>query len=216
MKPDLIIDCNTLSNLSNIEINRSKPNSWLWQYFNIHITKVIYDEFNEGSRNASANYKAIKRKIDNTRSILRNPRVTQIEKRWLLGRYYKRVPSKEDAGEREFICLTLDLVKNKLPLKRWILVSDDDTAKKSFLNEVKDDTNFGEIWSSLDLLLFLFLAAERISYNQAFEAIRTIISLTSISAKKFKAIGDNDEISRQKMLFAYIDKLGQINKLKTI
>src|SRR5687767_8347160 len=104
MKVDLIIDTNSFSHLSIVEINRDKPSTWLWKYFNVKTSFVIRNEFGHNIQKAPANSKGINRKLDNKSFILNTTKFEVIQSNWLIQYYYKKTLAAEDLGERHLIC----------------------------------------------------------------------------------------------------------------
>lgn len=213
MKTEIIIDCNSFSHLSAIEINRQKPSTWLWKYFDVKTSTVIRDEFSIGIQNAPANSKAIRRRLDNNDYILRPNRFTALQNNWLTNFYYMKSLSNNDKGERHLICSIIELhYYKKMP--RGILVTDDLTAIDYFLDSIKKDTYFGSLWTSLDLLIYLYFYIKEVNYDDVATGIRDIISKSSFSAKRYKEKGNTDEFARQRMLGDYMRKLNNIKQIK--
>lgn len=212
-KPKIIIDTNSLSHLSEIEINREKPNLWLWKYFDINTCRTVKNEFSKNINKASSGSRVINRKLD--KFILNDRHKSKIEKHWITKYYYKKSLSKEDEGERH---LATSIVEYSFYKKftQIILVTDDQKAIKTFLNDIKQDILFGEIWNTLDLIIYLYFIKRDFSKDAAKSVIRDIGSQTSYPYKKYCEGNESEADGRIKMLKDYTNRIDRIESLKNI
>jgi len=215
---NLLIDSNSLTNLSRIEIKRSSRATWLWKYFNIHTSESVKKEFLNGVKKRKSNAKAVGRKLESDKNlVLKTNYIQRIEKGWLKDRYYKKQLLKDDEGERHLVCKAIELVKYR-KFNQIILVTDDEKAMRSFLTDVSKDLYFGEIWNSMDLITYMYYAFSEFSHSYAKNAIIDLSSMNSISWKSYR---DNKMIftetdARIAMRTDYFTRLESIRNLRTI
>lgn len=213
---DILIDSNALSHLSMVEMGRKKAHTWLWEYFNVYTCTAVKTEFLQGVEKRGANAKAIGRKLKGDKKLVpRTRKLNRLEKDWLVDNYYKKTLSKDDKGERHLICTAIELVKKRF-FSQVVLVTDDYTATKNFLSSIKNDVAFGEIWTTLDLITFMYYVFDEISYSFAENAIIDISSFESYAWRKYKKPGYREEEARFQMRKEYIHRLKQIRLLRTI
>jgi len=215
MKPIIFIDCNSLNHLSRIEFNRSKTHVWLWKYFKVYTCNIVKKEFGNGITKAESYKKLLNRHLSGKEKVF-NPKYYQsVESNWLNFYYYKKNLSANDAGERQLLCTILEKIcLYKFP--NSIFLTDDLNAIEYFLRKSLNDIPYGNIWTSLDLILFLYLSRREISFEQASDALRDIISLTSFPTKHYKKPGDSDDMARLSISSDYLRKLKTIQKLRDI
>ncbi|MEZ4952197.1 MAG: hypothetical protein R2825_01315 [Saprospiraceae bacterium] len=213
-KLEILIDANSLSHLSRIEINRQKTDKWLWKYLQVMTCKSVRDEFFTKVNERTSTERSIWKKIDKTKSsVISVKRIIALEKKWLSQDYYKKSLKKKDEGERHLICAAVEVVKDKI-FSQMVIVSDDFTARNYFMDKVLEDIQFGQIWNTPDLLSYLFLIHDDISYENAENAMIDLIAIESMSWRKFKDKYDTQQDAMIKMRGYYIKKLQKINSLK--
>lgn len=214
-KLNLLIDTSSLSHLAliSVELNRQIPSVWLWKLFNIFTCNAVIDEFLDGISNRSGNEKAIGRKLSNKKVELRTKYTRTLEENWLHDHYYKISLSRKDKGERHLICSAVELVYYK-ELSRCIIVVDDQRAVNHFMQSVKSDINFGEIWSTLDLITYMFFAFRDVTVQFARDAIRDISGNISYPIRQYKKDGYSDQEARISISRDYFKKINQIKKFK--
>jgi hypothetical protein len=213
MKVDIIVDTNSFTHLAQIELKGEKPSTWLWKYFNVKTSSVVRTEFSVGIQNAPSNSKAINRRLANNEYILNTTRFNVLEPGWLVQFYYKKTLATTDLGERHLICSIAELQHYNV-ISRPVLVTDDLNAVDYFIKNVVNDLYFASLWTSLDLLVYLYFYSKDISFEEVVSGIRDIISRPSFSAKRYKERGVTDEFARQSMLGDYIRKLDHIRTIK--
>jgi hypothetical protein len=212
-KPIIIIDTNSLSHLSEVEINREKSHRWLWKYFDIRTCRTIKNEFSKNINQATASSKVINKRLD--KIIIADKYKEQIESRWLTKYYYKKSLSKEDEGQTHLATSIVELSYYK-KFTQIILVTDDQKAINTFLNDVKEDILFGEIWNTLDLIIYLYFIKRDFSKEAAKSLIRDIGSQSSYPFKKYCKKNDTEADGRINLLSDYNNKIDRIESLKNI
>lgn len=215
MKINLLIDNNSLSHLSSIEIKRQRLIKLVLRYFNVYTCEVIVEEFGDGIDKANqknkATYSFFKK---NQKYILLKSRNTEVIEKTLRELEYIKTHSKKDKGERYLVSLALENVYFD-KFSQCILLTDDQTAVDKFLNSINNDFQFGRIWSMFDLVCFLFFNL-RINFENAKDAIRDLVALSSISVRKyrrFKGRYYDEEESRQMLLTENLKRLDKIKKM---
>ncbi|MCY1511903.1 hypothetical protein D9M68_463440 [compost metagenome] len=218
-KVDIIVDSNALSHLASISIalNKEMPHKWLWKLFNVYICKSIKDEFLTNIDKAPANSKAIgKVLVKNKSAVITASHTDTLERKWLSGHYYKKTLAKSDQGERHMVCVSAEMVY--LALKgRLIIVTDDQTAVEGFITNVLNDNKFADVWTTLDLIIYMFYSFKEVSEDFAKDAVRDIGSMTSYSIKKYKrAGGQSDAETRLLIVKDYHNRIHNIKRIRTL
>jgi hypothetical protein len=215
MKINLLIDTNSLSHISGIEIKRQKLIKLVLGYFNVYTCKVIVEEFGDGIDKANQKNKATYSLLKKTQKhILPESRNTRVIEKTLKYLGYIKTLSKEDKGERCLVSMALENVYfNKF--SQCILLTDDQTAVDKFLNSINNDFQFGRIWSVFDLIFFLFFNL-RINFENARDAIRDLVASSSISVRKYRHFKHryyDEEESRQMLLKENLKRLDKLKKM---
>jgi hypothetical protein len=228
-KLNILIDTNSLFHLSELdfkEISKGKqskiPASWLWDFCNVYICKTIMVEYernlnkidkNSDKTNAKETLRKMKKRGQKTFA-----KYTALIEKTIIGNYMpdENLSVSTDQGERHLICESIEMVYlNRLP--NCIIVSDDYSAFKKFMEKAEGDYPFGNIWNVLDFVVYLYFVRREITHSQAQTAIKDLVALSSISAKKYKYQGNQTEIeARQAMLREYLVKLENIKQVRDL
>jgi hypothetical protein len=228
-KLNILIDTNSLFHLSELDIKEvpkgkqsKNPASWLWDFCNVYICKTIKEEYernlNKIDKNSDrTNAKETLRKIKKQGQKTSTKYTTQLEKK-IIGGYMpdENLSSSDDQGERHLICEAIEMVYlNKFP--NCVIVSDDYSAFTKFMKKVETDYPFGNIWNVLDFVVYLYFVRREVTHLQAQTAVRDLVALSSISAKKYKRQGYQTELeARQAMLKEYLEKLDNIKQIRDL
>jgi hypothetical protein len=221
-KLSILIDANALSHLSQIELSsrqnqKIKANNWLWRHFNILTSKSVMDEFLNGPRKGNINL--VRRKLRNDPYLIPESRnLKLLENNWLSHTYLPSQPlGKKDEGERHLICLAIEEVKKKT-YPQMVIVSDDLTARKNFMSAVNITVPFGDIWSSLDLIVYLYFTSDEVDYRNAEKAIIDIVSNDSFPVKwdYFKNKADTNEDILIRLRNYYLRKIKELSQIKSL
>jgi len=224
-KINILIDTNSLFHLSEVDIVKKgeKPTAWLWKYCNVYICDVIKAEFERNvakihKKSANrTNAKATLRKMKSKKGLSTKSRYTsQIE--WeTVGRYVppSSLNNPEDKGERHLICEAIEMVYYS-KVSNCFIISDDFNALQKFMKQAEDDYPFGAIWNVFDFIIYLFFTKKEITYSQTERAVRDLVALSSISAKKYRQQHgcQNEMEARQAMLKDYLTKLNNIKAFR--
>lgn len=228
-KLNLLIDTNSLFHLSELDFKevpkgkqRRKPASWLWDFCNVYICKTIKEEYernlnkinkNSDRTNAKETFRKMKERGQKT-----SAKYTALLEEQIIGGYMpnENLLSPNDQGERHLVCEAIEMVYlNKFP--NCIIVSDDYSAFTKFMGKAQMDYPFGNVWNVLDFVVYLYFVRREISYSQAQIAVRDLVALSSISAKKYKEKGHQTESeARQIMLNDYFAKLDNIKQVRDL
>lgn len=214
-KLEVLIDTNAFSHLCQIELNRSKADKWLWKYLQVFTCTAVKNEFAKRVNNRTSTERSMLRALErNQKSIPRTRKMGRLESNWLHPEYYKKQLRKDDEGERHLICTAVELVKEK-KIGQIIIITDDYTAQTSFMDRIMEDISIGQIWNTPDLLTYLYLTNDSISFENIESAISDIIAVESMSWKKYKTNQDRQLDAMIKMKKYYLNKINQIKYLKT-
>jgi len=228
-KLNILIDTNSLFHLSEVDIKEApkgkrskKPASWLWDYCNVYICKTIRKEYernlnkivkNSDRTNAKETFRKLKERGKKTSTKF----TTQIEKK-IMSAYMpeEKLSDSDDQGERHLVCEAIEMVYfNKLP--NCVIVSDDYSALTKFMANAEADYPFGRIWNVLDFVVYLYFVRREVTHSQAQIAIRDLVALSSISAKKYKKQGCQTEVeARRAMLDEYFAKIDNIKQVRDL
>lgn len=216
-KINILADTNSLIHLSEVEIEvQGNSDRWLWNYFNVHKLKAIDEEL---QRNIKRKGRKVFRKVTG-RKYRREAeeyhckQIDLIETK-VISHYYTKSLGSDDRGERHLIGHAIAGVRTG-KFGYCIVLTDDSTAVTKFIEKIKSDFIFGDIWNVFDLILYLYLTKNAVSFQSAENAIRTLVPLSSISAKKYKKDGMTESDARIQMLSDYIGKLRKVASLKSI
>lgn len=210
---NILIDANSISHITDLEFNRENAFRILSKHFNVKTCDTVNEEFKKGinKRSSSGN---IGKKYFRKKANRANSRYKDYLNQKVLSLYYKKPFGHNDEGERDLVCTALELNYSGL-YDRVIILSDDLTAIDYFISSVNNDYKFGEIWSALDMIIYMYMHINEISLLETEEAIRDLASKESISAKKFKSNKYiNDQTARQVMVGQYLRRLKKVNILK--
>ena len=222
-KLNVFIDTSAFSHLASIdiELNRCKPHKWLWNFFNVHTCESVKNEFKKNIKNASQNSKSINKILNNNKRLSNNKKVIpevkhtkKIENKWLSKYYYNKSLSKKDEGERHLICSVAELIYHN-KFNRVIVVLDDRDANK-FIKKISDETQIAEVWTSLDLLIYLFFFYNNIPVNFVESAIRNIAGSSSFPINEWKQKGQLESDARLNLIKNYYNKINRTKKFKQI
>ncbi len=93
----------------------------------------------------------------------------------LIGGFWDYPNAEQDAGERHSITLGYHLIRSGRE-NHFIFLSDDEKAREKFLNALFQTYPIGCLWSSWDLLLYLYVryGGHTISHDEIIAALRTL------------------------------------------
>jgi hypothetical protein len=214
---NILADTNSLAHLSEIEQNVGNDSSrWLWDNFNVYKIKTIEEELerNIKKKRTKGFNRLTGRKYKKEAEAYNCKQIDAIESK-IIAHYYNKTLGSDDRGERHLIGNAIAAVRTG-KFDYCIILTDDYKAFTKFMEKVKQDFLFGDVWNVFDLIIYLFLIKNSITFHSASLALRTLIPLSSISAKKYKRNGMTDQDARIEMLDDYMKKLKQISILKTI
>ena len=216
-KINILADTNSLAHLSEVEFNIGKESTrWLWDNFNIYRIKTIEKELDRNiKRKRSKSFRRVTgRKYQREAEPYHCKQIEAIESK-IISQYYNKSLGEDDKGERHLIGHAIAAVRMG-KFDYCIILTDDHRAFITFMEKIRRDFPFGDIWNVFDLITYLFLTKNSISFDLASQAVRTLVPLSSISAKRYKKNGMTDHDARIEMLNDYLNKLKQISILKTI
>lgn len=210
---NILIDANSISHITDLEFNRENAFRILSKHFNVMTCDTVNEEFKKGINKRSSSAK-IAKKYFRKKANRANSKYKDYLNQKIIRLYYNKPFGQNDEGERDLVCAALELNYSGF-FDRIIILSDDLTAIDYFIGSVNTDFKFGEIWSALDMIIYMYMHINEISFIETEEAIRDLASKESISAKKFKSnTYSNDQAARQVMISQYLRRLKKVNILK--
>lgn len=224
-KLNILIDTNSLFHLSEVDITSSKsrkPVSWLWDYCNVYICSTIKTEYirnlNKIDKHSDRTIaKETLRKMRD-KGLKTSTRYTVPIEQKVIAQYFnkEKLLESDDQGERHLISEAIEMVYlNKFAT--CIIVSDDYSAMTKFMSKAQSDYPFGNVWNVFDFLVYLYFVRREVTHSQAQSAIRDLVTLSSISAKKYKTQNHQTEYeARIAMLKEYLDKLDNVKQIRDL
>ncbi len=190
MKALCIVDTCSLINLSEVQLARRSLHRWLWQEFEVRYSVAVWEEINRQRHKMGQD--ASRRRWD--RYVWDYPTISTCE-RALFASVPRRVEAgmcrrcrqpiwreqvftpdldTEDRGERHNCCIALDIVRTGT-YRQVIFLTDDQRAIPSYVTPVFETFPLGQIWSSLDFVLYLFVRHRpRVSLDEVMAVLRDV------------------------------------------
>ena len=218
-KINLLVDTDSFSHLSMIEFNKKTLFKLVFDYFNIYTCDTVFSEFGDGIRKGTPEnrktYRLLTKKERDV--VLKSKNIDKIEEQLFNLKYFKS-RSKKGKGERFLVSTAIEQVYlNKF--SQCILLTDDQRAIDNFLDKINEDFQFGKIWTTLDLVMFLYFKV-KINYDEASDVVRNLAASTSISVKRYRESNGrkyDEKEARQRLLSVNLKKLHKIKEmLKTL
>jgi len=180
VKPLCIVDTCSLIYLSEITVANRSLHRWLWDEFNVTYSPAVWDEIGRHFGKMGKDARTIKRNGEHYVWAL--PTMTSCEKalfsrpfeRQIETGYCKRcrrpflnkqpftpdVQRQEDRGERHNCCVALNAVMSGRH-RQVIFLTDDYRAIRDYVGPVFEIFPLGNIWSTHDFVLYLFVRHRR-------------------------------------------------------
>ena len=194
MKPLCIADTSSLIYLSEVELAGRSLHRWLWDEFKVRYSQAVWEEIQRHAAKMGRDARTIKR--DGERYVWNLPRITTCEQAIFAPPFYRvievgrcrkcRRPFRErrrfeptlgvpeDEGERHNCCVALEAVLQGR-YKQIIFLIDDHRAVRDYIAPILEVFPLGQVWSSLDFVLYLFLRhRKRIPEATAKAALRDV------------------------------------------
>ena len=189
-----------------IDIVNKKLWLWLWEEFDVKLSKTICNELHDHHRLTEAGME--KKCKDSIWSFERKSKLKQLEAIFVQD-FGIKMHNRENQGECHNCCVALDAVLSG-KYRQVIFLTDElrmtDQAREGSLWRVFDNLPIGKIWSSLDFVLYLFARHQkRFQFQIAEDAIRDINARMGGSEKKSNS-------SPTKRLMNYNNKLKKIDE----
>jgi len=212
---EIFVDANSFKHLAEVEINRKPSYQKVFENYNVFTCTVVKKEFAKNVSSRPLSHQVLSKKLSSNKvRVPRTRKIRKLEYNWLNRFYKKEIKAGKDEGERHLVCTLIEMIIEK-NISRAILVTDDYTARKSFIDDIFKCTNLGEIWNTADLLLHLYLITNSISFEIIQDAMRDVISIESMSWKKYFVKGkDEQSDAKLKMIKDYNSKLIEVKELK--
>lgn len=176
MRPLCIADTNSLIWLSEVELADKSLPRWLWDEFNVKYSLAVWEEIRRHAEKMGRDARAVRR--NGERYVWDLPTVTTCEWALFAPPFYRTIKTgrcrecqraflkrqlftpcldtHEDRGERHNCCVALDAVLEGSH-KQVIFLTDDLRAVRDYVAPVFEIFPLGQIWSSLDFVLYLFM-----------------------------------------------------------
>lgn len=209
MRSVCFVDTCTLINLRGIKVARKDVRLWLWDEFDVVVSGAVAGEIRNHLEDMGPNGRIVSRKAERCTWTF-GTRVSQYEDalKRILG--HASIPEQtsifdsKNIGELHNLLASIDAVRDSRPgaIRHVVFLSDDEKAKK-FIDPVFQTFQTGCVWSSHDLMLYLFFRhRRRIGVDQAESVVRTLNAVASSGA-------DNDKWTRK--LHQYVQRLKAID-----
>lgn len=215
---NLFIDTSSISHLSDLQFKDKNYFEIINEYFCLKTSQCIKEEFNTNLENRPESSQLSAKILDRWETTIKIDEefTDKIIKEFFVPEYLGQVP-KSNKGEIELTLTALNEIvsRNK---DRIVFLIDDRSARNNFVAKVNQTFSIGEIWNSIDIVIFMYLLSiEDLTFSIVKEAIRDITSFRSFSTKDFRSNKNyNDQLARQSMLRHYYQELKRIKKLKII
>jgi|SRR3990170_5299464 len=162
IRPLCIVDTSALMNLREIECNNEPIYRLLWKEFEVRFSSDVNGEIARHRTQVMPQAEECINKVHYVK------RIDILEER-LIG----LSSSSRHIGERHNLCVAFDLFEKQL--RHSVFLTDDVAARRGFIDEFFRIFNIGRVWSSLDLILYLFLRQHRVfSLSAAENALRDV------------------------------------------
>ena len=196
MKVLCIVDTCSLIYLSEIELANKSLHRWLWDEFDVTYSRAAWNEIQNQMGKMGQSERGFKREWSQhiwrlstmptcESALFAPPFFREIETRmcgqckrpfWKSQPFEPDLDREEDRGERHNCCVALDAILTK-HCQQIIFLTDDDRAIRDYVAPVFDVFPLGSIWSSHDLVLYLFMRHRRhIPQKAAKNAIQDVVA----------------------------------------
>lgn len=152
-----IPDTNSLIHMRNIDVANKKLWLWLWEEFDVKLSEAICNELHD---HPDLNDKGMENKCKNSVWNFRGPesRLKKL-KEALVEHFNIQLNGRENQGECHNCCIALEAILSGAYRQVIFLTNElktTDPKRDGSLFRVFDNFRIGEIWSSLDFVLYLF------------------------------------------------------------
>lgn len=204
MKPLCIVDTCSLIYLSEITVANRSLHRWLWDEFKVVYSAAVWDETQHHLASMGRDRKRIKRVGEKSvwllstivaceRALFGQPFEREEETgfcRQCRRPFFERRPfdpdlgTEKDRGERHNCCVALDAILTK-DYQQIIFLTDDYLAVRDYVAPVFKVFPLGSIWSSHDLVVYLFMRHRKhIPQDAAKNAIRDVVAKATEELRK--------------------------------
>ena len=196
MAPLCIVDTCSLIYLSEIELGKKSLHSWLWDEFAVVYSQAVWEEIQRRWKQMGQDARILRRR--GSPSVWSLPTMPTCESALFAHPFFRMVETRkckwckrpslerqifepdldreEDRGERHNCCVALDVILNQ-DYGQIIFLTDDYQAIRDYVAPVLDTFPLGSIWSSHDLVVYLFMKHRRhIPQEAAKNAIQDVVS----------------------------------------
>jgi len=191
-----VVDTCSLIYLSEIELANKSLHHWLWDEFDVAYSQAVWDEIQNHMGKMGYSERGFKRKwsrctwplstMSTCESALFAPpfsreietgRCRQCKRPfWKSQPFEPDLGGEKDRGERHNCCVALDAILTNR-YQQIIFLTDDDRAIRDYIAPVFDVFPLGSIWSSRDLVIYLFTRhRKRIPQDAAKNAIQDVVA----------------------------------------
>jgi hypothetical protein len=217
-----VVDTCSLICLKETELSSRSLHSWLWDEFEVAYSSAVLDEINRHKNKLGGD--ASRRRWD--RYIWRHPTVPTYERAlftqsfsrklqagicrtcrqpiWRDQSFTPDLTNPEDRGERHNCCVALDaVITGTYP--QVIFLTDDFRAVRDYVAQVFSTFPLGQIWASLDFVVYLFVRhRHRIPLDDVIAALRNVNAQTP---------GDREATKLVRRLTNYQEKVYWIERV---
>lgn len=196
MKNLCIVDTSSLIYLSEIELANKPLHRWLWDEFKVIYSETVWIEIQRHLGDMGQDAKILRKK--GSQCLWPLPVMLTYEKT-IFASFYRQIEvgkcakckrpffedrlfepnldQQEDQGERHNCCIALNAVLTSQQYGQVVFLTDDHRAIRDYVAPLFRDFPLGSIWTSQDLVLYLFMKRRRrIPPDAAQNALRDIVA----------------------------------------
>lgn len=219
-----VVDTCSLVYLRDTEFIRKQFHRWLWKEFEVRYSQAVWEEINRHLQKMGDTRSWLRRQGQRSRAEL--PAITTYERMlfaeplsrkfrqstcrvcnqtiWNKQTFEADLTSLEDQGERHNCCVAL-YAFTESSYSQIIFLTDDFRAVRDYADFVFQTFPMGQIWSSLDFAVHLFMKyRRRTSLNEILDVLR------DINAKATTGLGTDEQIRRLRMYEKRVERIDQL------
>lgn len=192
MKALCIVDTCSLINWQEVELGKRTLYSWLRDEFEVQYSRAVWDEIRQHRHQIES--RVIRRRgedfvweysaISTCERALFTPFISRTVEAgicrqcgqtiWREQAFTPDLTDTRDRGERYNCCIALDIVRTGT-YRQVVFLTDDRRAIQSYVTPVFETFPLGQIWTSLDFVLYLFMRhRSRIPLNEVMDVLRDV------------------------------------------
>lgn len=213
MKFNCIIDTSSYLNLNLCEFSQGTVFMFLSDIVKIQFSPEVHHEINEHQNDTIPQTKVkYKERIPD---VLKRSSQIYRTRKFTFPDYERRLWGEErsreagNKGEKQNLMVTIDLFLYQ-KTKELIYIIDDENAKRGCLNGVFDAFPVFQVWSSFDVVLYLYLDHKSFTKEMAQNAIRDIYAKTATNDDQMDPKKTQKRVRELSKYLRYIEKISVV------